>query len=263
MSKNISVGFSQRIKLDWLDFTAQQQLKGHTPAEIKAALNDLLSDQLSVGSNARRSSRQKAISILSKIWVNVPQSFESFRDEGIALFKLQPKKTHVTLHWGMAMAVYPFFAVAAENMGRLLRLQEQVSTAQLQKRMCEKMGERETVRRSTRQLIRCWLEWGLLTEIDKKGIYTASEVQTITDAQLTAWLLESALIANKEQTAVLHNLVNYSPALFPFGLSSDYFTPNERLETFSQGVSEVSVAISYGNNNADNANRTNHKYHSQ
>jgi len=262
MSKNKSVGFSQHIKLAWLDFTAQQQLKGHPPAEIKAALNNFLSDQLSVGSNAQRSSRQKAISILAKIWVNVPQSIESFRDEGIALFKHQPKKTHVTLHWGMAMAVYPFFAMAAENMGRLLRLQDKVSTVQLQKRMCEQMGDRETVRRSARQLIRCWMEWGLLTEVDKKGIYAATEVQTITNAQLTAWLLESALIANKGQTAVLHNLVNYSPALFPFGLSSDYFTPNERLETFGQGVSEVSVAISYGDS-VDNANRFNNKYGSQ
>jgi hypothetical protein len=244
MSRNIPIGFSQLIKLAWLDFTAQQKLKGHSQTEIRAALDEFLSDQVSVGSNARRSSRQKAISILSKIWVNVPQSLESFRDEGLALFKRLPD-SHIALHWGMAIAVYPFFAMAAENVGRLLRLQNDVSTVQLQKRMREKMGERETVARATRQLIRCWEQWGVLTDTDKKGRYTATKTHTITDAQLTTWLLEGALIASEGQSAVLHNLVNYTPGLFPFSLSSDYFTPNERLETFSQGVSEVSVAFKY------------------
>jgi hypothetical protein len=145
----------------------------------------------------------------------------------------------------MAMAVYPFFAMGAENVGRLMRLQQYASTAQLQKRLREKMGERETVSTAARKLMRCWVQWDVLKDTDKRGVYTATGSHTIIDAQLTSWLLESALIASQGQSAVLHSLVNYTPALFPFNLSSSYFMPNERLETFSQGVNEVSVTFGH------------------
>ncbi len=243
MSKGTLIGFSQSIKQAWLDFTAQRLLEGQTTAEIRAALNDFLSDKISVGSTSRNSSRQKAISILSKIWLKVPQPLESFRNDGLTLLKRMPKHTHIAVHWGMTMAAYPFVATAAENVGRLLRLQNDISMAQLQKRLREQMGERDTVVKAVRQLMRCWVEWGVLTDTGKKGVYAATGSHTVTDTQLTTWLLEGALIAREEQSAVLHTLVNYTPALFPFNLSSNYFIPNERLETFNQGVSEVSVAF--------------------
>ncbi|MEN8217243.1 MAG: hypothetical protein ABFS56_12920 [Pseudomonadota bacterium] len=245
MSRGAPIGFSQPIKQVWLDFTVQRKLEGQSPTEIRAALNDFLSDQVSVGNTSRNSNRQKVISILSKIWVNVPQPIKSFRDEGLALFKRMPESTHVAVHWGMVMAVYPFFATAAENVGRLLRLQQYVSTAQLQKRLREKMGERETVSVAARKLLRCWVQWEVLKDTGKRGIYAEMGTHTISDAQLTTWLLESALIASAGQSAVLHSLVNYTPMLFPFNLSSSYFMPNERLETFSQGVNEVSVTFSH------------------
>jgi hypothetical protein len=243
MNKNAPVGFSQFIKRAWLDFTVQQKLEGHSAMEVRTALDNFLADQVSVGSNARRNSRQRAISILSKIWLNIPQSLDSFKEEGLAQFKKNPENMRIAIHWGMAMATYPFFAAGAENMGRLLKLQNEVSTVQLQKRMREKLGERDTVTRATRQLIRCWTEWGILTEGENKGVYQVVSPMNI-DSQLTTWLLESALIASQEKSAIMQNLVN-TPALFPFRLSSDYFTPNERLETFNQGVNEVGVTFNY------------------
>ena len=242
MNQRAPIGFSQLIKRTWLDFTARKKLEGQTSTEIRAALNDFLSDEVSVGSIYHNSSRRKIISILLKVWVNVPQPQQLFRDEGLLLFKDKPE--NIAVHWGMAMAVYPFFALVAKNVGRLLRLQNHVSMAQLHKRLREKMGERDTVIAATRKLIRCWVEWGVLADTDKKGIYTATDLQPITDVQLTTWLLEAALIANEGQSAVLHTLVNYTPTLFPFTLSSDYFIPNERLEMFNQGVSEISVTFS-------------------
>jgi len=245
MNKNAPVGFSQLIKRAWLDFTVQQKLEGHSAIKARSILDHFLAEQISVGSNARRNSRQRTISILSKIWLNVPKSIDSFREEGLMHFQKNPENIRIAAHWGMAMATYPFFAIGAENMGRLLKLQNEVSTIQLQKRMGEKLGERETVTRATRQLIRCWAEWGILTEGDHKGIYQVVESPLIIDSQFTTWLLESALLARQEQSANVHNLVNYTPALFPFQLSADYFTPNERLETFSQGVNEKGVTFSY------------------
>lgn len=243
MNQSTQIGFIYPIKRAWLDFTAQHLLKGHSSTEIKTALDEFLSDQISVNSTAPRKTRQRVINVLLKIWVNVPPERKSFRDEGLALLKRIPNNQHLAIHWGMIMAIYPFFAIVAENVGRLLRLQQYVSITQLQKRMREKMGERETIFTATRKIIRCWAGWGVLIDTNKKEIYVVTERCTITDAQLMTWLLESALISSQGQSAVLHNLMNYTPALFPFNLSSTYFIPNERLETFSQGVSEISIAF--------------------
>ncbi len=244
MGQRITIGFSQLIKPAWLDMTVQQKLEGHSPKLIRAKLDQFLSDQISVGSTAKGNTRQKTVSILSKMWLNVPKPIESFRNDGLILFKRMPKNTQIAVYWGMAMASYPFFATSAEIVGRLLRLQNEISTAQLQKRITEKMGERETIKRAVRQLIRTWVEWGILKPTDKKGQFVATDVLILTNTEMTTWILEGALIASKGDSAILHSLVNYTPALFPFKLSSSYFIPNERIETFNQGVNDVSVALS-------------------
>lgn len=244
MAQRITIGFSQLIKPAWLHMTVQQKLEGHSPKLIRAKLDKFLSDQVSVGSTAKGNTRQKTVSILSKMWLNVPKPIESFRNDGLTLFKRLPKNTQIAIYWGMAMASYPFFATSAEIVGRLLRLQNEISIAQVQKRITEKLGEKETLKRAVRQLIHSWVEWDILTQTDQKGQFMATNSLLLTDTELTTWILEAALIASKGDSAILHSLVNYSPALFPFKLSSNYFIPNERLETFNQGVNDVSVVLS-------------------
>jgi len=244
MVQKVTIGFSQFIKPAWLDMTVQQKLEGHSPKLIRARLDQFLSDQVSVGSAAKSNTRQKTVSILSRMWLNVPKPIESFRNDGLTLFKHLPKNTHIAVYWGIAMATYPFFATSAEIVGRLLRLQNEISTAQVQKRITEKLGEKETIKRAVCQLIRSWVEWGILKPIEKKRQYVATDSLRLTDTELTTWILEGALIASKGDSAILHSLINYTPALFPFKLSSNYFIPNERIETFNQGVNDVSVALS-------------------
>ncbi len=243
MKRKTEIGFSQPVQLAWLDFTVQRLSEGQTTREIRAALHEFLSDKVAVNSIAKTGLRHKIVSILLKVWVNVPQPIESFRDNGLALLKQLPESNHIAVHWGMAMAIYPFFTMLAEHVGRLLRLQQQVTMAQILKRAREKMGEREGVMMAARKVIRCWIEWGILKDTGKRGVYAPTELQTLQNSQLTNWLLESTLIATDEDSAVLNTLLNYTPALFPFKLSLNYFTPNERLETFNQGVSEVSVTF--------------------
>jgi hypothetical protein len=243
MSRTPEIGFSQPVKLAWLDLTTQRLSKGESPAEIRRILHEFLSDKLAVNSTAKSSVRQKAVSILLKIWVNVPQPIESLRDNGLILLKRLPESNHIAVHWGMAIAIYPFFAMLAEHVGRLLRLQEEVTMAQILKRVRERMGDREGVVIAARKVIRCWVDWGILKDTNKKGIYVPTEMQTLQDAELTTWLFESVLIATGSPSAVLDTLINYTPALFPFKLSSNYFIPNERLEMFNQGVSEASVTF--------------------
>ena len=95
----------------------------------------------------------------------------------------------------MVMAVYPFWSSVAVQVGRLLRLQDSAAAAHVQRRVREQYGERETVSRSARRVLRSYLDWGVLQETESKGIYTVGTTSYIDDPRLVSWLIETALHA--------------------------------------------------------------------
>ncbi|BAY42150.1 hypothetical protein NIES2111_65460 (plasmid) [Nostoc sp. NIES-2111] len=245
MSRRVEVGFSQRIQLDWLELTANLLLAGSTRSEIQTALNEFLQDKVSVGSESKSSGRRKTISILLKIWVGVPANLEPLRNEALELLKISPSHQHIVIHWGMAMAVYPFFGTVAENVGRLIRLQGLFAAASVQRRIKEQLGERETVSRATQRLLRCFVDWGVLQDTDEKGIYQPASVQLVDNKRLVAWLIEAVLIASNSNSQAL-GVISQTPALFPFIVSPINLRDvekNQRLEFFCQGLDESMVML--------------------
>src|SRR5579863_209310 len=231
--KTVAVGFSQRIKLSWLEHTARLLLAGAPVEQIGLSLQDLLKNCLSIGGTSRRGTREKAITILTKIWVSVRSDLVPLRNDGLALLARLPAKRHVAIHWGMTMATYPFWYMVAESTGRLLRLQGNASAAQIQRRVREQLGERETVARATRRIIRCFVDWAVIQEGTTKGVYIPAEPIVLEDSDVVAWLIDSSLIASGASTAPLKTL-SQSPALFPFRIS-----PHDSLESLIQRRLEV------------------------
>ncbi len=211
------VGFSQRVRLEWLEQTANLVLAGNGRAAVNDALQELLKDKVSVGGQAERGNREKIISILLKTWLMVPNELESLRVEGLELLKRVPRRDHLAIHWGMVMAVYPFWSGVAVQVGRLLRLQGSAAAAHVQRRVREQYGERETVSRAARRVLRSYLDWCVLQETGTKGIYTAGTTLAVDDSRLIAWLVEASLHARANGSAPLEDLLN-SPSLFPFRL---------------------------------------------
>jgi hypothetical protein len=209
------IGFSQRIRLDWLEQTAYLVLAGNRK---DAALQEALHDKLSVGGQAERGNREKAITILMKIWISVPAGLEALRNRGLELLKESPRDGHIVVHWGMCTAVYPFWGAVAASVGRLLRLQGTASAAQVQRRVRERFGERETVSRAARRIIRTFVDWGVLAETTQKGVYRPAGVRRVDDPRLLAWLVEAALHAQSNGSATLTALLD-APSMFPFQLS--------------------------------------------
>lgn len=242
----MQIGFSQRIQLDWLEKTAQLHLAGFPKAEVERTLQVVLKDQLSVGGKAQRGNREKAISILLKTWVTVPDGLTAFRNEGLALLKALPMNGHLPLHWGMTIAVYPFFRIVAETVGRLLKLQESVAAVQVQRRIREQIGERETVARAARRILRCLVDWKVLADTQKKGVYRAEPKIEIIYSSLKTWLLEAVLISNGSDALPLRAILE-GPALFPFGLghiNTKEIEKNHRLTTFRHALDEDMVSLS-------------------
>jgi hypothetical protein len=248
MRRKNQVGFSQRIQLGWLEQTAILFLAGNSKEEIQTTLQDILQDELSVGSNARWGNRGKSITLLLNIWVSVAPDIEELRDDGLKLFRQTPVSDHLPLHWGMSMAAYPFFGSVAETVGRLLQLQGNVVASQVQRRLREQFGERETVSRAARRILRCFIDWGVLQDTDNRGVYKPTPLKTIENSAIAAWLIEAILLAGDANSKPLQAIIQ-SPALFPFSVSLPIISQlgeNNRLELFRQGLDIDMVSLRAG-----------------
>ena len=211
------IGFSQRIRLEWLEQTARLILAGTARQAVPDALQELLHDKLSVGGHAERGNREKAITILMQVWVTVPPELACLRDVGLELLQQLPPDEHLAVHWGMTMAVYPFFGSVAGSVGRLLRLQGTAAAAQVQRRVREKYGERDTVSRATRRVLRTFVDWDVLAEGSTAGVYVPGQVLAVTNHRLAVWLVEAVLHTIPNNTSPLRAIVD-APSLFPLTL---------------------------------------------
>ncbi|MEW6381446.1 MAG: hypothetical protein AB1611_17850 [bacterium] len=245
------IGFSQRVRLEWLEQTANLVLAGNDKAAVNEALQELLKDKVSVGGQAERGNREKVISILRKIWVTTPEEIIPLRNDGLAFLSTQssslsPHHLSLAIHWGMVMAVYPFWSGVAIQTGRLLRLQGSAAAAHVQRRVREQYGERETVSRAARRVLRSYLDWGVLQETGAKGIYSAGATLAVDDSRLIAWLAEASLHARANGSAPLKDLID-SPRLFPFRIkpvhAESLVAASSRLDLLRHGLDDDLVML--------------------
>lgn len=240
------IGFSQRIRMEWLERTANLVLAGNDEPTIVATLQDHLKDQLSMGGSAERGNREKAITILLRVWVRGPQELEPLRQSGLELLSHLPKHDHLALHWGMSMATYPFWGAVATQVGRLLSLQGSATAAHVQRRMREQYGERETVSRATRRVLRAFADWGVLRETGTRGIYVAATPAAVRDPRLGWWLVEALLRSRPSGSAPLDEVAN-SPALYPLSVDSIRTNPLpadvRHLRVLRHGLNEEMVVL--------------------
>ena len=211
------VGFSQRVRLEWFELAAAHAMAGSTAEDLSGSLRELLRGKVSVGRDAERGNREKIITIARRTWLPSDDGRENLRQRAFGLLRSLPREQHIVVHWGMVMAVYPFWNAVADAVGRLLRLQSTMAISQVQRRLCEKYGERETVARSARRIIRSFVDWSVLAEGETKGSYRAGKTVNLERLDLTAWLIEASLHSVPGGRIPLSTATN-SPGLFAFAI---------------------------------------------
>lgn len=239
--RQAQVGFSLRVRLEWLDLTADLAAAEKSRAAVSEALQELLRDKVSVGGHAHGCTRDKTIGILLKIWLDAPGGLQALRDDGLRLLRDLEQKERIAVHWGMAAAVYPFWGAVAAHAGRMLRLQGEAAAAHVQRRLRERYGERETVSRAARRVLRTFVDWGVLRDAPSKGVYVRGERAALRDPALTAWLLESCLRSGAARSAAMTDLLD-SPSLFPFALprlsAAQAAAASPRLDAMQRGLDD-------------------------
>lgn len=244
--RHTQIGLDRLVRLEWLEQTASLVLANNDSATIKTVLQASIKDSFRSADPTVRGSMDKTITILAKVWSGPPTDLVALRLFGIELLQHFPAKEHLPIHWGMMTAVYPFWASVATQVGRLLNLQGSATVAQVQRRVREQYGERETVSRRVRYALRSYLDWGVLQGSGTKGIYTAGATLAVDDSRLIAWLVEACLHARSSGSAPLKDLLD-SPSLFPFRLKAVHteglLSVSSGLDVLRHGLSEELVML--------------------
>jgi len=213
-----AIGIKQTIRFEWMQKAANLLLAGLDAKTIRQELHEFLSVKKGNGSEGERSdlTRTFVVNNLMNIWVSPDPHLTSFRDASLAFLRENPAMA-LAVHWGMISAVYPFWFNVALQTGRLLALQDQVTQKQIINRLKEQYGDRQTVSRYARFVIRSFVAWGGLKDSEAKGCYEKAAPVNIPDANLAILIFESALLASPEGKSALRLLLN-NPAFFPFQL---------------------------------------------
>ena len=244
--RKAQIGFSQRIRLEWFEHTANMILAGNDKTAINDSLQALLEDKVSVGSQVVRGGREKMISILLKTWLTVPRELETLRDDGLDIFQRLPRKKRIVIHWGMVLAVYPFWGAIAADTGRLLRLQGTAASAHIQRRVKEQYGEREAASHAAQRVLRSFIDWGVLNETEDKGVYAQGEQYSVEEPRLIAWMVEASLHSRSHKAAAIKYLLD-SPSIFPFQLAhisaEQVASLSPRLDVLRHGLDDDLVML--------------------
>lgn len=208
------IGFDRKIRLSWLDLAAGVVRDTKDITVVNAALDRALATEVG-GNQARR----KTINVLTRIWLRVPEGHQLLRDEALALWADVTEPERVWLHWGLALLAYPFFRDVAATVGRLIRLQEEFTLAQVHRAVVSRWGERATLKYAVPRVLYSLSDWQMLVYLDQQeGRYAIAGKCEFPTPEIALWLLEAALRAYPADALPLYDLQRL-PELFPFVLS--------------------------------------------
>jgi hypothetical protein len=145
----------------------------------------------------------------------------------------------------MAIAAYPFVGGVGEALGRLLKLQHEAHRTDVQRRLREQYGDRDFVSRITRYNVSSFLDWGIIAETKKAGVYLPGKQVQPKNAEQLAWLGEAALISRGANQMAFSKLCHH-PVLFPISietLNASILRANPRLKVARQGLNEECVCL--------------------
>ena len=237
-----AIGIKQVIRFEWMQKVANLLLTGLDTKTIRGELHEFLANKKGNGSEGERSEQTRAFVVnnLMKIWGSPDPELILFRDASL-VFLLENPSMSMAVHWGMISAVYPFWFNTARQTGRLLALQDQVTYAQIVKRLKEQYGDRQTVSRYAQFVIRSFVAWGALKDSETKGCYEKADLVNIADPNLAILMFESALLATPEAKGTLGLLLN-NPAFFPFQLpvmTGDFVSQrSDRIDVVRYGLDD-------------------------
>jgi hypothetical protein len=210
------VGIQRELHIEWFDQAARLHAIGLTKSAARQELYAYLDGAPGFDTPPSIQTKTYVANALIKSWITPEKDLVALRNAACQLLQ-EYSNARFAVHWCLLGAAYPFWFAVAAVIGRLLNLQDQVTQTQVVSRLKEKFGDRQTISRRARYVIRSFVAWGALRDSETKGCYEKVAPFFVADQKLAIVMLEAALHAIPEGKCALGLLLN-NPAFFPFQL---------------------------------------------
>jgi len=241
MRNKVELAFRRKVRAVWLDQGMALAAQDLPWEEAKLALAEAVAAE-----NSGAETIRKVLEHVRTIWFEPRDNCIALRSAALTLFRASSSAdTCILLNWGIAIATYPFVGSVGETLGRLLKLQHEVHRADLQRRLREQHGDRDFVGRITRYDVSSFLDWGIIKETKKAGVYLPGKQLQATNAEQLAWLAEAVLISCGGTQMPFSQLCRH-PIVFPVSvenLNSGVLRANPRLRVERQSLNEECVSL--------------------
>lgn len=236
------IGFDRRIEQGWVDFAANQVAGGASDVEVREALLGFL-QSLAHDPEEQGSARPKTVRVILRMWGGVDDDLAELSRSAARLYASAGPADRIGLHWAMALAAYPYFYAHAAVIGRVLALQDSITADQIRRRITKHWGDRSTVYRTSRHVVRTMVAWGCLEETGMGRYGAVPRVRDLGSG--TANALIHAILLNSESGSLGIGQLMDHPALFPFALTIDAQTvrADSQLTVFSDGAGGMMAGL--------------------
>lgn len=204
------IGFDRFIRLDWADAALRVRSGAADIGEL---------DQILTEAHAGLEAKKKTRTVLNRLWLEPREEVVGLADRGVDIFARVSNAQVEVLTWGMAIAVYPFFAKVAEIIGRLTAIQGDCTTTEVHRRMAEVYGEREGTRRMTNMVIQSQIDWGVLAKCQNGRTLTRKPAISLQSPETVQWLTLALLLRSKRPLSL--DGIAAEPAVFPFSFGEN------------------------------------------
>jgi hypothetical protein len=225
------VGFDRFIRWEWAERALEL-------AYLERPLSDL--KEYVYTEVEGKDSARKTFNMLTNLWFETYPNTPALRQRALALYPGLSPQEHLVLHWGMALANFPFFQQTVTIMGRLLRLQGSFQGKEIAARTNELYSNLNTIPRATARCIQTLAAWGVLqVSGESSPEYRAAPPCQLKSPALIHWLIEADMIETPERQWRVIDLLR-APGLFPFEFSE------RGLEAIYQNKSFILSKDSFG-----------------
>ncbi|NKB61267.1 MAG: hypothetical protein GKR95_03695 [Gammaproteobacteria bacterium] len=233
------VGFDRYVEKQWMDQAAKLVGDGKPLAEINVLLDEYLLTSID-----GETSRRKTKNILTATWVKSSGVDEVFKAEAVELFRSANNAERLAIHYGMGIATYPYFLSLSKILGRLFKLQDEVTNSEFNRRVIESVGDRESIKRAAARYLQSLIQWEVLVSTGKSSVKPGNKIQLKNSALIT-WLYSSVLFSSEKDRLSMDEIVS-DPAWFPFEIAPGCFklAESQLVEVVHQGIGSTLISLS-------------------
>lgn len=234
------IGIQRELDIKWFDYAASIYAAGYDKSSARQEFYNYLDNLSDFTTPPTAQTKTYIAHALIKTWIDPDKELIPLRNNAFDLLNSN-RNNSIAVHWLLLCAAYPFWFNVAASIGRLLNLQDQATQSQIVLRLKEKYGDRQTVSRRARYVIRSFITWGFLRDSESLGCYEKNSPLVIEDKKVAALMLESGLHAVPEGKWSLNVILN-NPGFFPFQLprmTGDIISQlNNRIDVVRYGLDE-------------------------